>query len=249
MNYALTISDHKITGVHQSMNEFTQRTFERTPWLAGHEVRVVDGLGEYQSGVDIRCYEPDGTRKDPVWCITEGYMEMPPGHEIIDGELVEKSVTESDAPPTLLDRIIKAEIMAENSRAEEAQAVRTIFRELTRSRTLSDAAVLENRTMFEPWLPGVPVLKDAVYTYGDGLYRVVQAHTTQADWQPDNALSLFTRIAPPDEIPVWSAGSWGLGAVVRHKELTWQSMVPNNVWEPGAPGVYDNIWKQSAGGN
>jgi hypothetical protein len=249
MNYALTISDHKITGVHQSMNEITGRTFERTPWLAGHEVRVVDGLGEYQSGVDIRCYEPDGTRKDPVWCITEGYMEMPSGHEIIDGELVEKSVTESDAPPTLLDRIIKAEIMAENSRAEEAQAVRTIFRELTRSRTLSDAAVLENRTMFEPWLPGLPVLKDAVYTYGDGLYRVVQAHTTQADWQPDNALNLFTRIAAPDEIPDWSAGSWSLGAVVRHKTLTWQSMVPNNVWEPGAPGVYDNIWKQSAGGN
>ena len=31
---------------------------------------------------------------------------------------------------------------------------------------------------------------------------------------------------------------------VTHNGVKYISMVDNNIWEPGAPGVYDNIWKK-----
>lgn len=31
---------------------------------------------------------------------------------------------------------------------------------------------------------------------------------------------------------------------VIHNGGVWLSGVDNNVWEPGAPGVYDNVWKR-----
>lgn len=34
--------------------------------------------------------------------------------------------------------------------------------------------------------------------------------------------------------------------LMTHRGKTWLSMVPDNVWEPGAAGVYDSIWKEVA---
>lgn len=33
--------------------------------------------------------------------------------------------------------------------------------------------------------------------YGDKLYNVVQAHTSQADWPPDKTPALYTEVATP----------------------------------------------------
>ena len=81
---------------------------------------------------------------------------------------------------------------------------------------------------------------------GDALYRVVQAHTAQADWRPETTASLFARIMPPgDDIPDWAPGSWDEGVQVTHNGKTWISMVDNNTWEPGAAGIGDAIWKEA----
>lgn len=34
------------------------------------------------------------------------------------------------------------------------------------------------------------------------------------------------------------------GSKCTHNGVKYISQVPNNFWEPGAPGVYDNIWKK-----
>lgn len=124
------------------------------------------------------------------------------------------------------------------------RGLKLVVKALAQTNVIAPEDALEIKELFDPWAVGLAVTAGAYYRYGDALYRVVRAHTTRANWTPDNALSQFTRIAPPDKIPAWSAGSWGLGVVVRHNATTWKSMVPNNVREPGAPGVYDNIWKE-----
>ena len=37
--------------------------------------------------------------------------------------------------------------------------------------------------------------------------------------------------------------AYAVGDKVTHDGKTWISMVDNNVWEPGAADVYENIWK------
>ena len=60
------------------------------------------------------------------------------------------------------------------------------------------------------------------------------------------AAALYTRIQSPGEIPAWVTGqSYDSGVQVTHNGKTWLSMVDNNVWEPGADGVFDNIWKEA----
>ena len=57
-------------------------------------------------------------------------------------------------------------------------------------------------------------------------------------------MALFSRINASGEIPAWVQGSYAKDVQVTHGGKTWISMVDNNVWEPGAAGVYDNIWKE-----
>ena len=49
----------------------------------------------------------------------------------------------------------------------------------------------------------------------------------------------------PEWIPWDGIGEsvWQLGSKCTHNGIKYISMVANNIWEPGAVGVYDNIWK------
>lgn len=57
---------------------------------------------------------------------------------------------------------------------------------------------------------------------------------------------------PPvtEEYPAWEPYNgippvpYQAGSKVTHNGKKWESMVPNNVWEPGAFGVDQNIWKE-----
>lgn len=129
MYYALTLKDNVITGVHESLNHITVATFSQSPEFSGSEVTLVDGPSEYATGVDIRCYNEDGTLKPAVWCIEQGYMSMPPGHEIIDGQLVETYVTEAEAPPSLLNKVLSSEETATQAK-EVAIAADGVLEEL-----------------------------------------------------------------------------------------------------------------------
>lgn len=57
---------------------------------------------------------------------------------------------------------------------------------------------------------------------------------------------------PPitEEYPAWEPYNgippvpYQVGSKVTHNGKKWESMAPNNVWEPGAFGVDQNIWKE-----
>lgn len=124
------------------------------------------------------------------------------------------------------------------------RGLKLVVKALAQTNVIAPEDALEIKELFDPWAVGLAVAVGAHYRYRDGLYRVVQAHTTQADWTPDITHSLWARVAPAGEIPEWTPGSWEQGAKVRHKNKVWQSMTGNNIWEPGAAGVFDNIWKE-----
>ena len=59
---------------------------------------------------------------------------------------------------------------------------------------LNDQLALKYSAMYPVWATGIAVEVGQRYQYGDRLYKVVQAHTTQADWTPDITPSLWTVI-------------------------------------------------------
>ena len=59
---------------------------------------------------------------------------------------------------------------------------------------LSDQLALKYSAMYPVWASGIVVEVGQRYQYGDRLYKVGQAHTTQADWTPDATPSLWTVI-------------------------------------------------------
>ena len=122
MYYALTVSGNIITGVHESLDMIAQGHFAAHPELASHQIIPLDAPAEYSAGMDIRCFNEDGTLKPVVWLIENGYMEIPSGYEMIDGELVESNVPESEAPVTLVERVLEAAQIASTLTERLAQA-------------------------------------------------------------------------------------------------------------------------------
>lgn len=57
-----------------------------------------------------------------------------------------------------------------------------------------DQTALESVWMYPAWHPGMVCESGQRVVYGGKLYRIGATHTAQADWAPDTAVSLFTRI-------------------------------------------------------
>lgn len=66
---------------------------------------------------------------------------------------------------------------------------------------------------------------------------------------PEAAPSLFAKVLIPDPgvIPDWEQpgpeNAYSKGDKVRHKDKIWESLVDNNVWEPGTIGT-EGQWKE-----
>ena len=100
-----------------------------------------------------------------------------------------------------------------------------------------DAESLELIELFPAYRVGVAYAVGDRIRYGGNLYRVVQAHTSQADWGPDATPALYT-VVSVEEWPEWvqPAGAhdaYATGAKVKHNGKRWVSEIDANVWEPG----------------
>ena len=74
------------------------------------------------------------------------------------------------------------------------------------------------------------------------LYQVLQDHTSQPQWTPDAATSLYKRVGvSADGTPKWvqpvgATDAYNKGDVVEHNGAKWVSDIDANVWEPGVYG-------------
>lgn len=87
------------------------------------------------------------------------------------------------------------------------------------------------------------ILQYGVNGVGDPqLYQVLQNHTSQTDWRPDIATSLYKAVGvSPSGYPLWAqpvgaTDAYNAGDVVEHNGTLWVSTADANVWEPGVYG-------------
>ena len=110
--------------------------------------------------------------------------------------------------------------------------------------TLPDDVMAHMASYMEEWSgDGVAYVVGDKRQYDDKPYRCLQAHTSQASWNPKDAPSLWARIlasADPDNPLPWeqpdSTNPYMKGDRVTHNGKVWESDVDNNVWEPGVYG-------------
>lgn len=65
--------------------------------------------------------------------------------------------------------------------------------------SLSDTDALKAKELFDLWAVDVEYAIGKRLRYNGTLYKVRQAHTSQADWTPDIATSLYEEVAEPGQ--------------------------------------------------
>ena len=123
---------------------------------------------------------------------------------------------------------------------KEAQSFINSLVQLRTSATPEQAIAAPS--VYPAWREGVEYRAEDVVLYEEILYTVLIAHTSQADWTPNVAHSLFAKLLIPDEdiIPAWeqpdSTNAYKIGDKVSCNDKIWISIVDNNVWAPGTYG-------------
>lgn len=112
------------------------------------------------------------------------------------------------------------------------------------AQTLTDDEAMEISTVFPKYEVGKLYKADEMFTHGVNevgdpqLFRVVQEHTSQADWIPSETPALYTPIGLNAEgFPVWSkpTGShdaYNTGDIVDYNGTLYKSTMDGNIWSP-----------------
>jgi hypothetical protein len=131
--------------------------------------------------------------------------------------------------------------MGQINYVELAKKMRAMITEAAKDYT--DDEALKVPFAYPKWKPGMDYLADDRVRYGEKLYKVLQDHSSQEDWTPTEARSLFAEILPGqdgsgEEIGDWvqpdSTNPYMRGDKVRYNGVVYQSLIDNNVWSPEA---------------
>lgn len=140
-----------------------------------------------------------------------------------------------------------AEVPTPEPTAEERlavlEAVSSIaFVMLAEAGSIDDVTAAEHTDCFAEWVSGVAYAVSNIRQYNGQLYKCVQAHTSQDDWTPDSAASLWSKIGDPaEEYPAWSQpigahDAYNAGDKVSYNGKHYVSDVDSNVWQPDVYG-------------
>ena len=142
--------------------------------------------------------------------------------------------------------LLETDAGAEITKASEAGGI--VFVALAETGSIDAATAAEHADLFAAWAYPVAYTAGQIRRYTDGkLYKCLTAHTSQADWTPDAAPSLWVAVSDPaEEWPEWSQpvgahDAYSAGAKVAHGGRHWTSDVDGNGWEPGVYG-----WTEAA---
>lgn len=118
--------------------------------------------------------------------------------------------------------------------------------------TLPEERALEVAAVYPEWKTGMGYAVGDIISYGTNnlgdpqLYKVVQVHTSQADWLPSETPSLYDAFGLDESgYPIWAqpAGAhdaYNIGDIVNYNGKLYKSLINGNVWSPD---VYAAGWE------
>ena len=131
------------------------------------------------------------------------------------------------------------------SYTERARALRPYIEKSSVSLTDEDA--LQAVELFPQWVTDHAYVVNERLQYNGVLYRVVQAHTSQADWTPDITPALFVVVSldewPEFVQPTGAHDAYNKGDKVTFEGKHYISLIDGNVYSPAA---YPAGWQEQA---
>lgn len=127
---------------------------------------------------------------------------------------------------------------------EEASEFRLELNEIVSNMT--DEEAVERAILFSNWVSGKVYSVGERVRYGGRIFKVLQAHTSQDDWTPSRAPSLFAEVLtsedgePQEWVQPSSTNPYLTGDKVIYNGLVYESLIDNNVWSPAD---YPDGWK------
>ena len=127
---------------------------------------------------------------------------------------------------------------------EQAEAIREAMD--VAGATLTDEQALTCVGLYRSWEVGKNYSVGEFLTFGENsvgdpqLYKVVQNHTSQADWKPDKTASLYDAIGlDKNGYPVWSQptgahDAYNKGDIVNYNGTLHESLIDGNTYSPEA---------------
>lgn len=125
---------------------------------------------------------------------------------------------------------------------EQAEAIREAMD--VAGATLTEEMALECVRLYRPWEIGRNYQVGEYLTYGQNgvgdpqLYKVVQAHTSQANWTPEATPALYDAIGLDNSgYPIWSQptgahDAYNAGDIVNYNGILYRSLIDGNVYSP-----------------
>ena len=107
---------------------------------------------------------------------------------------------------------------------------------------LTDSEAYDVAELFPMWKVDTEYAVGDRVQYEGKLYKCIQNHTSQADWTPDTAVSLWVEVADPAiEFPPWKQpqgahDAYMTGDKVSHNEKHWICTMDYCTYEPGVYG-------------
>lgn len=169
-------------------------------------------------------------------------------YEIVNGALKERDSNDINKQEEEIKRSEEtARIASQQTSAQLNHAIKLF------AMTLPEETALEIPYVYDSWEIGKAYVHNQYLTYGVNtvgdpqLYKVVQAHTSQADWTPDLTPSLYTPLGLNDSgYPIWTQptgtqDAYNKGDIVDYNGSLYESLIDANVWSPD---TYPAGWKQ-----
>lgn len=178
-----------------------------------------------------------------------------PGNEtivILDEDIIDFSkinayfvyVGEDGQPHLRLDEDKYNEYIKEQERQEQiikGEQLKQDLAEKTILNNASDEDAYIMRYLYPEWSgDGITYKTNDRLMYKDKFYKVLQEHTSQSDWTPDTASSLYVEIADPsNEYPEFVQPSGAHDAYTKGSKITFEgkhyiSLIDANVYSPTA---------------
>lgn len=113
---------------------------------------------------------------------------------------------------------------------------------------LDDETALSAIGLFPVWAEGVAYKIDERISYHDVLYRVVQNHTSQADWKPDITPALYVEVTVSESgydiwvQPTGAHDAYNAGDIVEYEGVLYRSLIDGNTTVPGAGSQYWEVY-------
>lgn len=117
-----------------------------------------------------------------------------------------------------------------------------IFTILAESGYIDSALLAKHFNFFHDWHPLINYAYGSICKNGNKLYRCISPHISQEGLLPESNSQYWLQIVDLDEewpdwcFPCNKQNLYPLKAKVYHNNKYWQSIVDNNIWEPGING-------------